>query len=155
MLFRSGRKPGSGTVCTLCCWHNCALPTGLTGRAALSIPLPFVPWAPVKNRTESHRPRSSRLQAPSHHRSPGHPARGHPDRGQSQRRNPVAAVGGGHSSHPWFAGTTVKQTQNHSGRPWVRPRQISSPASCARNPYPDCTAQYAARERPGQNPLGR
>ncbi len=45
-----------------CCWPSCVLRTASIFLVSSSIPLRFVQWALVKNRTEPHGPRATRVQ---------------------------------------------------------------------------------------------
>lgn len=137
-----------------CCWLAYARPTGSIGPVASSILPPFVLWVRVKNRTQSHRSRTPRLQAPPDHRSAGHSVGRHPDRRQSQRRNPTFALGRSHSTYSWQAGAPTLQAPHHPGRPWLRSRQVPPAPSRSRHQNRDRPAQHAARQRLGQNPLG-
>ena len=91
--FATGKLPACGTSYAKCFLHVCVRLTKSIGPGSSSTPLQSVPWALVKNGTQSYRPRATRFKAPPHYRSAGHSARGDPDGCQSTRCHPAPCTG--------------------------------------------------------------
>ena len=145
----TGRPSASSPGSTTCCLTTSVRRDGSTGNGrvwtARSCP-PKRGRSRGGGRPQSHRPRASRHQAPSDHRSDHRPAgdapRGLPDRGQPAGQHGLRAPARSGARHPnaeWSPASATAQAPRRQG---VRPPHVPAGAAPAPHRQPDRPAGH-------------